>query len=402
MLPYMLSSVPLKYNPGGDGMNNDRPSSENTAKHERTDISDDDKTALYRLLYNSSRDIILFLGYPEGNIIEANNAAVQAYGYDRDEMLSLTIFDLRAPETHSTVITQMEEADLSGIMFETLHRRRNRTVFPVEVSFTAASAGKERLVLSIVRDISARKCAEEALDQAREEFISTLMHDLKGPLGSIIASLKLISDPRFGEISEKKHEFVDMTKYSCDILHTIVNNLINVSMIESGRMNFVFADFNMFLLMEELSRGFAPMAIVNSISMIFNCPENLLISADRQKIRDVFFNLISNAFRYTSSGGTISVTASSSGEYADICIADTGIGISKNEQQRIFEKYGQLRGERRGSGLGLYIVKKVLEGHGSSITVQSEEKSGTSFRFRLRKGKACDVQLEAKKACKQN
>lgn len=69
----MLSSVPLKYNPGGDGMNNDRPSSENTAKHERTDISDDDKMALYRLLYNSSRDIILFLGYPEGNIIEANH-----------------------------------------------------------------------------------------------------------------------------------------------------------------------------------------------------------------------------------------------------------------------------------------------------------------------------------------
>ncbi|MHC9538010.1 MAG: ATP-binding protein [Vulcanimicrobiota bacterium] len=356
-------------------------------------ISEDESLILYRLLYDNSRDIILFLRYPEGTIIEANNAAIKAYGYERAELLSLTVFDLRAPETHSLITTQMEEADLSGIVFETIHRRSCGTVFPVEVSFTGTTIGKERVVLSIVRDISKRKKAEEDLEKAREEFISTLIHDLKSPLASIMASLILISDPDIGQIPRKKLEYINMTRHSCEILLTMVNNLVNVSMIEVGKMSYNFTSFNVSSFIQELSRTFASMAILNNITLDFRYPEDLWIYADRLKLRDVFFNLISNAFRHTPFGGRITINVSSHGETADICITDTGVGIPEHEQKRIFHKYTQAKGEHRGTGLGLYIVKSIVEAHGSSITVESEEGKGTSFMFTLKKGTMTDSDL---------
>ena len=126
--------------------------------------------AKYELLSRYARDIVLFVRYRDGRIVEANEAAVRAYGYERDELLSLTIHDLRAPETSDVIRGQMARAEAEGVLFETVHRRKDGTTFPVEVNSRGANIDGERVLLSIIRDITERKRAEAVLRESEERF----------------------------------------------------------------------------------------------------------------------------------------------------------------------------------------------------------------------------------------
>src|SRR5690349_10272422 len=117
----------------------------------------------YELLASHSRDIILFMRRDNGRLLEVNAAACATYGYSREELLALSIQDLRAPGTRDLTLAQMEEADTHGILFETVHRRKDGSTFPVEVSSQGATVGDMRMLVSGVRDITQRKQAEEAL-----------------------------------------------------------------------------------------------------------------------------------------------------------------------------------------------------------------------------------------------
>ena len=126
----------------------------------------------YELLSGQSRDIILFMRRDNGRILEANAAATNTYGYSRDELLTLTIQDLRAPDTQALTADQMAEADAQGILFETVHRRKDGSTFPVEVSSRGATTGATRTLISVIRDITRRKRAEQALRQSEKRYRS--------------------------------------------------------------------------------------------------------------------------------------------------------------------------------------------------------------------------------------
>jgi PAS domain S-box-containing protein len=126
----------------------------------------------YELLARHSRDIILFMNYDGGRLLEVNAAAVEAYGYTREELLERTIQDLRAAETQELTAAQMAEAAGRGILFETVHRRKDGTTFPVEVSSQGALIGQVRTLISVIRDITERKQAERALEKARDDLVT--------------------------------------------------------------------------------------------------------------------------------------------------------------------------------------------------------------------------------------
>lgn len=233
---------------------------------------------------------------------------------------------------------------------------------------------------------------EEALTKAREEYLSTLTHDMKNPLTSIMSSLRLIADPRLGEISEKKKGFVDMTRSSCETLLTMINNIINVSRLDIGEIQCVFSDTRLSELLEEVRNIFEPMALLASIILNIECPEHIYVTVDREKIQEVLHNLIGNAVRYTPKGGFITIRATDNDKNITISVSDTGNGIPEEYHETIFRKYCQVKGEQRGSGLGLYIVKKFLDLHGSDISVKSEPGKGTEFIFNLKKGKHLEKQ----------
>jgi len=152
-----------------------------------TDIKQAEEILLrYELLAEYSRDIILLVRRDDGRILEANAAAVNTYGYNSEELLGLTIKELRAPQTVGLADEQMAEADSHGILFETLHRRRDGSTFPVEVSSQGATIGGIRTLISVIRDITERKHAEDEL-RASEEKFSTMLQTV--PIAIALATL---------------------------------------------------------------------------------------------------------------------------------------------------------------------------------------------------------------------
>jgi signal transduction histidine kinase/PAS domain-containing protein len=227
--------------------------------------------------------------------------------------------------------------------------------------------------------------SEKALEKAREEYLSILTHDMKNPLTSILSSLRLIADPRFGEISEQKKGFLAMTRTSCEILLTMINNIINVSRLDAGEMQCSLSPVRLKELLEEVRKIFYPLALLASVSLRLDCPDDSWVTIDREKIREVFNNLIGNAIRYTPKGGEIAIVARDKDKDIEISVSDDGQGISKDYHEKIFQKFAQVSGERHGTGLGLYIVRNFLRLHGSDITLKSSPGRGTTFTFTLKK-----------------
>jgi signal transduction histidine kinase len=228
--------------------------------------------------------------------------------------------------------------------------------------------------------------AEESLQYTREEFIAVLTHDLKSPLASIMSYARLITDPRQGEISANKLEFAQVISKSGEIMLQLINNMVNVSKIEAGLMNYNFEIFPLEGLFTELKQTFDPLAMEGSISLEFNCPGEMPVRGDRNKLRQVFYNLLSNALRYTPSGGQIAVSALMEDHHVSVEVCDSGTGIPEVEQDKIFNKFAQVQGERCGTGLGLYIVKSFLQGHDSDVLLVSTKGKGTKFFFTLPRG----------------
>ncbi|MDQ7823428.1 MAG: ATP-binding protein [Candidatus Eremiobacteraeota bacterium] len=256
---------------------------------------------------------------------------------------------------------------------------------PVEIniSLICTSAGEILGTVAAFRDRTRHK----ELERLKEEFIASMTHDLRTPLSSIMGFCQLLGDSDFGEISAKKNEFVNRIHHCGDILLGIINNIVELSRIESGMLHFLFEDFTLCSLIKELYDTFEPLAIEMKIALDFQCDSSLWVNADRQLTRQVFHNLLSNAIRATPQGGTISINVALCGnERIAVEVKDTGKGIPGNELPKLFKKFARISGSRRGTGLGLFNVKKFVEGHGSDITVESEPGAGTLFRFTLPQG----------------
>ncbi len=227
----------------------------------------------------------------------------------------------------------------------------------------------------------------------KDEYILRITHDLKGPLMSMLGYNDLLFMPEYGEISQQKLTFVNNIRQSGKMLLGMINNIVDAAKIREGLFRFTFENFSLNLLLDELKATFGAMSMKSGINLTFTCEDNTWVYADRNRIRRVFHNLLYNSFRYTGRKGFIIINASDSGEKIKIQVQDTGKGIPLHIQNKIFEKYTQATEERKGSGLGLYIVKKFIEGHNSEIHLKSDNVNGTTFTFNLPKGKQIDSEV---------
>lgn len=319
-------------------------------------------------------------------IVFANRAMEIITGFRNDELTGIPFTKLLLPECrnvmdslkiHECQSSPVYEAGISGI---------NDNIRDVEISSDQVTMKGENVTIAIIRDITDRKKAEAEVKKLRDEFIYTLVHDMKGPLTSVNAYLKLISDPRFGGISEKKLGFIDIIKSSLDLLLSMINNITNASRLDEGMMEYNLDDWRIAELFDELHKTFEALAFISSIKLTFDYGPDLWIHGDREKLREVFHNLISNAFRYTTKGGAITITVREREKDCEVRVSDTGYGIPEAELGNLFKKFSQVKGERQGTGLGLYIVKSIIEAHGSDISVESTVGKGTTFIFTLARG----------------
>lgn len=319
----------------------------------------------------------------------ANEAMAGITGYSASQLAGMRLPDLIVPEDKSRVENTFSITSTEGTI-PSLHdvkiTRRDGTTREVEISAGLLYLQSVPVIIGIMRDATERKRAERELQEIRKEFIDTLVHDMKSPLSSMMAYLRLVNDPRSGSLSQKQRDYSEMIRHSCEVLLSMINNLVDASRIEAGKLEYDFENFRLRDLIDELYKTFAALADLGKIALRFDCPEDAMVLGDRSKIREVFYNLIHNALRYTPAGGTVSINAAPGDGDVAVTVSDTGRGIPESEQHKLFEKFVQVKGDRRGTGLGLYIVKNILSAHGSSISFESIPGCGTKFFFALKKG----------------
>ena len=252
---------------------------------------------------------------------------------------------------------------------------------------------KNDQVVFIIRDISRIK----EIDQAKSDFVSMASHELRTPLTVINGYLSLFLSGDLGNIDDPnlahyKKVFTQIQK-STERLNKLVEDLLNVSRIEQGRLQLTLEKMNLSLLIEDVVGEMKEHAASRGHKLKYNPPTvtflelPLLIKGDHSKIKQVLINLIDNAIKYTKEGGLIEISLKRDRQEAIVSVKDNGLGIPKNLLPRIFEKFQRLEGsyvkDTVGTGLGLYIVKEILKAHGGRIWINSQVGKGSTFSFSL-------------------
>ncbi len=219
----------------------------------------------------------------------------------------------------------------------------------------------------------------EHLDQAKSEFISLASHQLRTPLTIIKGYLSLVLEESFGPITAQMRESLEKAAFSTEQLVKLVNELLNLSRIESGKMKYEFVTNDLVKIMNEVAVGLRPQADAKQIVIKVEAEQGLpQFIFDRDKIREVVINLLHNAIKYTPKGEIIvhaEIITKLGQEMVRLSVKDTGMGMTKEDMQKLFTKFARAEGARivdpNGIGLGLFFVRRVIEDHGGTVSVQS-------------------------------
>ena len=225
-------------------------------------------------------------------------------------------------------------------------------------------------------------------DEMKRGVISTVSHQLKTPLTSIRMAIHLLLEEKVGTLTEKQVELLVAAREDSDRLHGILNNLLDISRIESGRAQIEFGSVSPHSIVVEVVESFRRAAQDQGVSLRVDLPDDLPgVWADTTRINHVLGNLLTNALKYTPPGGKITISAKADEERIHFSISDTGRGIPNKYLPRIFEQFFRVpdQGKETGAGLGLAIVKEIVEAHEGTVGVESTEGKGTTFTFTLRR-----------------
>lgn len=235
----------------------------------------------------------------------------------------------------------------------------------------------------------------EVLDKVKDEFVSTVSHDLRGPVAGIIMIVDMMSRGAYGPLTDRQKQFLLLVKDSGRKLISFVTNVLDAAKIRAGKMEFRMQEVSPLEVMSGLADLFALSASSKGVSLTHKVPEGLpQVRADREKLEQVINNLIGNAIKFTTSGQAIVLEASSEGAFVCFTVRDTGYGISPEDIKKLFQKFAQVdlaaQKDRKvvGTGLGLSICKTIVEAHGGRIWVESEKGKGSAFRFTIPKSAA--------------
>ena len=226
--------------------------------------------------------------------------------------------------------------------------------------------------------------ALEQASQAKSDFLASMSHELRTPLSAIIGFSALMRDEPLSDGRRSvPDEWLEHVHRSGDHLLALINDVLDLTKIEAGRINLERESFELGTALAESVEGLRPLADRKSIDMVLDAQQGP-ITADRGRLRQIVFNLLSNAIKFTPDGGRITVEARWSGDEARIAVSDTGVGIAAEDLEHIFEEFrqvGDLKARQAGTGLGLALCRRLAEAHGGHLAVSSDP--GTGSRFEL-------------------
>jgi PAS domain S-box-containing protein len=301
------------------------------------------------------------------------------------------------PDDRERVLAEMKRVKESGGSRDHEYRmvRRDGSVVWMHDTAVTVVEGGRRYARGFVVDVTARREAElelerqneqlRELDGLKDEFIALVSHELRTPLTSIRGYLELIGEDE--NLTEEQLRFLDTIDRNAQRLQRVVGDLLFVAQVEAGKLSLEDGEVDINTVVDEAVQAAQPSAANKSIALMVELGELPEIRGDRARLAQVLDNFISNAIKFTPTGGRVTVTTNVLPGEIEIVVSDTGMGIPANELPLLFQRF--FRTERAtagaipGTGLGLAIAKAIVTGHGGRIRVASEDGAGTTFRVVL-------------------
>ena len=227
----------------------------------------------------------------------------------------------------------------------------------------------------------------EAANRHKSEFLSNMSHELRTPLNAIIGFSEVLLQRLFGELNAKQTDYLQDILESGKHQLALVNDILDLSKVEAGRMELQLSSFSLQAVVDGGVKMLGERATRSGVTFIVEVDPSVdIIEADERKVRQVLFNLLSNAVKFTPDGGTVTVLTRGRLEAVDVSVRDTGVGISAEDQRRVFEAFEQAaagKTKEASTGLGLTLAKSIVELHGGALTVESTVGRGSTFTFSL-------------------
>jgi len=360
----------------------------------------------------------------QGCIVLANAEAERLFRYAKGELLGTRIEEL-IPERfrgshlgHRHGYAAHPTRRPMGAGLNLFAIRKDLSEFAADINLSPLAGVEADHVLCVVRDVTERRAAEnqirtlnqhlerrsaelaaantelslrnrevERANRLKSEFLASMSHELRTPLNTILGFSELLSEERSGPLNEKQKRFVSHVQRDAHHLLELINDILDLSKIEAGRLELRIEEFPMAVAVAEVLTSIRPLAAAKQIALDSDLDTTLNLQADRVRFKEILYNLFSNAIKFTPSGGRIWIESTVHENEIRVVVGDTGIGIPPEEHQAVFESFRQAsattKGVREGTGLGLAITRRLVEHHGGRLWLESEPGAGSRFYFTL-------------------
>jgi PAS domain S-box-containing protein len=357
----------------------------------------------YRRLFEAAKEGILILEADTGRISDVNPFLIEMLGYSHGELVGKPIWELGPFRDIVSNKAKFEQLHQQGyVLYENLSlETREGGKIAVEFVSNVYQAGDRNVIQCNVRDITERKRAEETARRMREmeeqkrlameanrmksEFLANMSHELRTPLSNIIGFSEFLKEGKPGQLNPKQGEYVNDILNSGRHLLQLINDILDLSKVEAGKMELHPEMFEVKKVIEEVCSISMPMAQKRNISIRREVDTAINeVTLDVRKFKQVIFNLLSNAIRFSDDGGSVEISVRPHDATAlRVQVKDTGVGIKAEDLGKLFAEFQQLDSgparRHEGTGLGLSLTKKIVEFQNGNITVASEPGKGSTF-----------------------
>lgn len=335
-----------------------------------------------RAVFDNAQDVMCVIE-PDTHITRISPACERMWGYPQEELLDRPFLEMVHPGDKQKSIDALQKDCLAAnpTILENRVVRKDGSL--CDVLWSLSWSPESKTLFAIAHDVTLQK----ELERLKKEFLSMVSHEMRTPLTSVQMSTEMLAAGAMGKLPEKAEQQLSVVVRNCDRLLALINDLLDLDKLESGRMQLDTKAISSHSVLERTVQSLDSFAQQHKVAVTVEPGEEVVINGDENRLVQVGVNLLSNAIKFSPEGSTVRLSVITHGEFAELRVTDSGRGIPEQYRATVFERFKQVEasdGKRRaGTGLGLPICKEIVESHGGTIGVESEIGKGSTFWFRI-------------------